>query len=83
MFLKHAHIYLDISCMYQGASESVNMPIAFISVILLPIVGNAAEHASAIMFAMKDKLVSVMLIYCSVNYITTVTSNRFINTVFC
>ena len=31
---------------------------AFISVILLPIVGNAAEHASAIMFAMKDKLVS-------------------------
>jgi Ca2+/H+ antiporter len=26
---------------------------------LLPIVGNAAEHASAIMFAMKDKLVSV------------------------
>ncbi|KAG8063125.1 hypothetical protein GUJ93_ZPchr0003g18305 [Zizania palustris] len=40
----------------QGASESLNMPIAFISVILLPIVGNAAEHASAIMFAMKDKL---------------------------
>jgi Ca2+/H+ antiporter len=33
--------------------------VAFISVILLPIVGNAAEHASAIMFAMKDKLVSV------------------------
>ena len=31
---------------------------SFISVILLPIVGNAAEHASAIMFAMKDKLVS-------------------------
>ncbi|KAF3772721.1 Vacuolar cation/proton exchanger 5 [Nymphaea thermarum] len=40
----------------QGASESLNMPVAFISVILLPIVGNAAEHASAIMFAMKDKL---------------------------
>lgn len=36
----------------------MNMPVAFISVILLPIVGNAAEHASAIMFAMKDKLVS-------------------------
>jgi calcium/proton exchanger cax len=33
--------------------------VSFISVILLPIVGNAAEHASAIMFAMKDKLVSV------------------------
>jgi Ca2+:H+ antiporter len=27
-------------------------------VIILPIVGNAAEHASAIMFALKDKLVS-------------------------
>ncbi|KAG0497483.1 hypothetical protein HPP92_002174 [Vanilla planifolia] len=40
----------------QGASEAMNMPVAFISVILLPIVGNAAEHASAIMFAIKDKL---------------------------
>jgi calcium/proton exchanger cax len=44
---------------YQGASDSLNLPVAFISVILLPIVGNAAEHASAIMFAMKDKLVSI------------------------
>jgi calcium/proton exchanger cax len=42
----------------QGASHAWNIPIAFINVILLPIVGNAAEHASAIMFAMKDKLVS-------------------------
>ncbi|KAF5728500.1 vacuolar cation/proton exchanger 5-like isoform X4 [Tripterygium wilfordii] len=40
----------------EGASVAWNMPISFISVILLPIVGNAAEHASAIMFAMKDKL---------------------------
>lgn len=40
----------------QGTSEAMNIPVAFISVILLPIVGNAAEHASAIMFAMKDKL---------------------------
>ncbi|XP_027125977.1 vacuolar cation/proton exchanger 3 isoform X1 [Coffea arabica] len=40
----------------QGASDTLNLPMAFISVILLPIVGNAAEHASAIMFAMKDKL---------------------------
>ncbi|CAN4089242.1 unnamed protein product [Withania somnifera] len=40
----------------EGASDSMNMPMSFISVILLPIVGNAAEHASAIMFAMKDKL---------------------------
>ncbi|KAH0895255.1 hypothetical protein HID58_057684 [Brassica napus] len=40
----------------EGASVSWNVPISFISVILLPIVGNAAEHAGAIMFAMKDKL---------------------------
>eukprot|EP00268_Persea_americana_P046969 TRINITY_DN4859_c0_g1_i3.p1 TRINITY_DN4859_c0_g1~~TRINITY_DN4859_c0_g1_i3.p1 ORF type:complete len:437 (+),score=73.94 TRINITY_DN4859_c0_g1_i3:522-1832(+) len=40
----------------EGASDSLNVPVAFISVILLPIVGNAAEHASAIMFAMKNKL---------------------------
>ncbi|XP_027122612.1 vacuolar cation/proton exchanger 3-like [Coffea arabica] len=40
----------------EGASDALNLPMAFISVILLPIVGNAAEHASAIMFAMKDKL---------------------------
>lgn len=36
----------------------MNMPVAFISVILLPIAGNAAD-TSAIMFAMKDKLVSI------------------------
>lgn len=40
----------------EGASIVWKMPVSFISVILLPIVGNAAEHASAIMFAMKDKL---------------------------
>nr|KAJ0198373.1 hypothetical protein LSAT_V11C700376800 [Lactuca sativa] len=40
----------------EGASVAINIPIAFISVILLPIVGNAVEHANAIMFAMKDKL---------------------------
>lgn len=45
----------------QGASIAWKMPVSFISVILLPIVGNAAEHASAIMFAMKDKLVSIFL----------------------
>lgn len=40
----------------EGASVSLKIPMAFISVILLPIVGNAAEHASAVIFAMKDKL---------------------------
>ncbi|VFQ64384.1 unnamed protein product [Cuscuta campestris] len=40
----------------EGASVAMNIPVSFISVILLPIVGNAAEHAGAVMFAVKDKL---------------------------
>ncbi|XP_065861862.1 vacuolar cation/proton exchanger 5-like [Euphorbia lathyris] len=40
----------------EGCSLAWDIPISFIGVILLPIVGNAAEHASAIMFAMKNKL---------------------------
>nr|XP_043630229.1 vacuolar cation/proton exchanger 3-like [Erigeron canadensis] len=40
----------------EGASVAMDVPVTFISVILLPIVGNAAEHASAIIFAVKDKL---------------------------
>ncbi|KAL8158622.1 hypothetical protein V2J09_000159 [Rumex salicifolius] len=40
----------------EGASVSMNIPVSFLSVVLLPIVGNAAEHAGAIMFAIKDKL---------------------------
>uniref|UniRef100_A0A7S0RX33 Vacuolar cation/proton exchanger n=1 Tax=Pyramimonas obovata TaxID=1411642 RepID=A0A7S0RX33_9CHLO len=40
----------------EGAAESIGMPVAFISVIVLPIVGNAAEHASAVIFAMKNKM---------------------------
>ncbi|KAK8461774.1 hypothetical protein SEVIR_1G090800v4 [Setaria viridis] len=40
----------------EGASKAWKIPIAFISTVLLPIVGNAAEHASAVMFAIKDKL---------------------------
>ncbi|XP_009795738.1 vacuolar cation/proton exchanger 3 [Nicotiana tabacum] len=40
----------------EGASVALSIPVSFISVILLPIVGNAAEHAGAVMFAVKDKL---------------------------
>lgn len=40
----------------QGAAESWDLPLSFIAVILLPIVGNAAEHASAIIFARKNKM---------------------------
>ena len=52
-FVRHSYIVS-----FQGASVAMNIPVAFISVILLPIVGNAAEHAGAVMFAVKDKLVS-------------------------
>nr|CAD1842549.1 unnamed protein product [Ananas comosus var. bracteatus] len=40
----------------EAASESWGLPVSFISVILLPIVGNAAEHAGAIIFAAKNKI---------------------------
>ncbi|KAF3681417.1 Vacuolar cation/proton exchanger 2 [Capsicum annuum] len=43
----------------EGASDALGIPVAFISVILLPIVGNAAEHAGAIMFAIKTSLTSL------------------------
>ncbi|XP_043723150.1 vacuolar cation/proton exchanger 3-like [Telopea speciosissima] len=40
----------------EDASESWGISVSFISIILLPIVGNAAEHAGAIIFAFKNKL---------------------------
>lgn len=40
----------------EAASTSWGIPISFLSIILLPIVGNAAEHAGAIIFAYKNKL---------------------------
>ncbi|KAJ4808293.1 vacuolar cation/proton exchanger [Rhynchospora pubera] len=40
----------------EAASESWGIPVRFISVILLPIAGNAAEHAGAIIFAFKNKI---------------------------
>ncbi|KAL2500537.1 Vacuolar cation/proton exchanger 3 [Forsythia ovata] len=40
----------------EAASESWGLSVSFISVILLPIVGNAAEHAGAVIFAFKNKL---------------------------
>ncbi|XP_051131884.1 vacuolar cation/proton exchanger 3-like isoform X2 [Andrographis paniculata] len=40
----------------EAASNTWGMSVGFISVILLPIVGNAAEHAAAIIFAFKNKL---------------------------
>lgn len=40
----------------QGASKSLGVPMPFLTTILLPIVGNAAEHASAIVFAYKNRV---------------------------
>lgn len=51
-------ISLIISINFQEASASWGISVTFISIILLPIVGNAAEHAGAVIFAFKNKLVS-------------------------
>jgi len=40
----------------QGAASSLGMPILFISGILVPIVGNAAEHAASLTFAYHNKM---------------------------
>lgn len=39
----------------EGALEKAGLSEAFVGVILIPIVGNACEHAAAIRFAMQDK----------------------------
>ncbi|XP_022948688.1 vacuolar cation/proton exchanger 3-like isoform X1 [Cucurbita moschata] len=40
----------------EDVSESWGLSVAFLSMILLPLVGNAAEHAGALIFAYKNKL---------------------------
>ncbi|GAV66621.1 LOW QUALITY PROTEIN: Na_Ca_ex domain-containing protein, partial [Cephalotus follicularis] len=40
----------------EAASDSWGISVSFISIILLPIVGNAAEHAGSLIFALKNKL---------------------------
>eukprot|EP00598_Pedospumella_elongata_P005581 CAMPEP_0184973052 /NCGR_PEP_ID=MMETSP1098-20130426/4959_1 /TAXON_ID=89044 /ORGANISM="Spumella elongata, Strain CCAP 955/1" /LENGTH=442 /DNA_ID=CAMNT_0027495475 /DNA_START=27 /DNA_END=1352 /DNA_ORIENTATION=- len=45
-----------ISASIQDAASSLGMSEIFIAAILLPIVGNAAEHAGAVVFATKNKL---------------------------
>jgi len=40
----------------QGASENWGVPDLFLGTIVIPIVGNAAEHAAAIIFAVKNKM---------------------------
>lgn len=40
----------------EGAAGSLHLPVLFSATILLPIVGNAAEHASALIFARRDQM---------------------------
>jgi len=40
----------------EGAARDLKVPMPFLTTILLPIVGNAAEHASAIVFAYKNRI---------------------------
>ena len=40
----------------EGAARDLGVPILFLSAILVPIVGNAAEHAAAIIFAFRNKM---------------------------
>jgi len=45
-----------LSATIEDAGDNLKISGVFLSTIVLPIVGNAAEHASAVIFAMKDKL---------------------------
>ncbi|KAK7390383.1 hypothetical protein VNO78_25688 [Psophocarpus tetragonolobus] len=40
----------------EDASDTWGLSVSFLSIILLPIVGNATEHAAAIIFGFKNKL---------------------------
>lgn len=40
----------------EGAAEGWGVPDLFLGTIIIPIVGNAAEHAAAIIFAVKNKM---------------------------
>jgi len=36
--------------------KQLGIPAAFVGLIIIPIIGNAAEHASAVLFALKDRV---------------------------
>ena len=40
----------------EPAAKQAGAPTVFIATIIVPIIGNAAEHASAVIFAMRNKL---------------------------
>lgn len=51
-----AYISNIISDTIDTAARSAGIPPVFLAAIILPIVGNAAEHAGSVMFAVKNKL---------------------------
>src|SRR5204863_5551167 len=40
----------------DSASQALGLPTIFVGVIVLAIIGNAAEHATAVLVAMKNKM---------------------------
>lgn len=40
----------------EGMSENLGLSEAFVGLILIPIIGNAAEHSTAVVMAMKNKM---------------------------
>lgn len=40
----------------EGFAETIGLSTAFVGLIVIPIIGNAAEHSSAVTFAMKNKM---------------------------
>ena len=40
----------------RGAATDMGLPELFLGTIVIPIIGNAAEHAAAIIFAWKNKI---------------------------
>ena len=48
-------IYHEVVASIEETAEKYHIPKAFIGLILLPIVANAAEHVTAVWMAMKNK----------------------------
>lgn len=40
----------------EGMTETLGLSEAFVGLILIPVIGNAAEHSTAVVMAMKDKM---------------------------
>ncbi|KAG5069174.1 hypothetical protein JHK85_001551 [Glycine max] len=51
-----------LEVLHNDASDSWGLFVSFLSIILLPIVGNATEHVGAIIFGFKNKLVPLCVI---------------------